>query len=160
LKREDEHVVNGGLEITSELQPLEADVHVVRDGLLAFNVAHVGIDPQPAPVALFLRDHTGSVVGGLLGGWRWGWLYVDKLWVHERYRGDGAGGRLLRAAEAEALAAGCTDAVIDTFSFQARSFYEHHGYTVYATLEGFPPGHRQFFFHKRLVAEPPAPSAL
>ena len=157
---EDERVVDDGLEITSELQPSEADLRAVRDGLLAFNVAHIGQDPQPAPVTLFLRDRTGQVVGGLLGGWRWGWLYVDKLWVHESYRGGGAGSQLLRTAEAEALAAGCTDAVLDTFSFQARSFYEQHGYTVYATLEGFPPGHRQFFFHKRLVAGPQDHSAL
>jgi hypothetical protein len=59
----------------------------------------------------------------------------------------------LLAAEAEAVAAGCTDAVLDTFSFQARRFYEWHGYHVYATLEGYPPGHRQLFLHKRLVIE-------
>lgn len=146
--------MDDGFEITSELQPSERDVRVVRDGLLEFNVAHIGLDPQPSPVALFLRDGGGQVVGGLIGGWRWRWLYVDKLWVHERYRGNGAGSRLLQAAEAEALVAGCTDAVLDTFSFQARSFYERHGYTVYATLEGFPPGHRQLFLHKRLIAGP------
>ena len=59
----------------------------------------------------------------------------------------------MRAAEAEAVAAGCTDAVLDTFSFQARGFYERHGYEVYATLEGYPPGHQQLFLHKRLVSE-------
>jgi GNAT superfamily N-acetyltransferase len=147
--------VNERLEITSEREPSEEDVRVVRDGLLAFNVAHIGLDPQPGQVSLFLRDGDRQVVGGLLGGWRWRWLYVDKLWVDERYRGEGAGSRLLQRAESEALAAGCTDAVLDTFSFQARSFYERHGYTLYATLEGFPPGHRQFFFHKRLIIDPP-----
>jgi GNAT superfamily N-acetyltransferase len=146
--------VDDSLEITSELQPSERDVRVVRDGLLAFNVAHVDLEPQSHPVTLFLRDGEGQVVGGLIGGWRWRWLYVDKLWVHERYRGSGAGSKLLQAAESEALAAGCTDAVLDTFSFQAQPFYERNGYTVYATLEGFPPGHRQFFLHKRLTAEP------
>jgi GNAT superfamily N-acetyltransferase len=152
--------VDDCLEITSELQPSECDVRVVCEGLLEFNVAHIGLDPQSAPVALFLRDGAGQVVGGLIGGWRWRWLYVGKLWVHERYRGNGAGSRLLQAAEAEALAAGCTDAVLDTFGFQAPSFYERHGYKVYATLEGFPPGYRQLFYHKRLMAEPSTRSAL
>lgn len=138
------------LRLTSEARPSEDDVRVVREELLAFNVAHVGIEPRAGKVNLFLRDEAGRVLGGLLGGWRWGWLYVDKLWVHDDYRGRGGGSRLLRAAEDEAMAAGCTDAVLETFSFQAREFYERHGYRVYATLEGFPPGHYQLFFHKLL----------
>lgn len=142
--------VNDELILTSEPHPSEADVRTVRDGLLAFNVEHVGRDPQFASLSLFLRDRSGEVVGGLLGGWRWGWLYIDKLWVRDSHRKHGGGSRLLQAAEAEALAAGCTDAVLDTFSFQARGFYERHGYKAYATLEGYPPGHRQIFLHKRL----------
>lgn len=141
------------LVLTNEPHPSEADVRTVREGLLAFNVEHMGREPRSASVGLFLRDSSGQVVGGLLGGWRWGWLYVDQLWIHDSYRERGAGRRLLLAAEAEAVAAGCTDAVLDTFSFQARGFYERHGYHVYATLEGYPPGHRQLFLHKRLVIE-------
>jgi GNAT superfamily N-acetyltransferase len=143
--------VDDELILTSEPHPSEADVRAVREGLLAFNVEHVGLDPQSASVSLFLRNRSGQVVGGLLGGWRWGWLYIDKLWVQDSYRKRGDGSRLLKAAEAEALSAGCTDAVLETFSFQARGFYERHGYRVYATLEGFPPGYRQLFFHKRLI---------
>jgi len=137
--------------LTSELHPLATDVQVVRDGLLAFNVEHVGLEPRSGSLNLFLRNPRGQVIGGLLGGWRWGWLYIDKLWIQAEHRKLGGGSRLLKAAEAEAIAAGCTDAVVDTFSFQARGFYERHGYEVYATLEGFPPGHRQLFFHKQLV---------
>jgi GNAT superfamily N-acetyltransferase len=142
--------VNDELILTSEPQPSEVDAAVVRDGLLAFNIKNVGLEPRSRAVSLFLRNSAGQVIGGLLGGSRWGWLYVDKLWIQDEYRRHGAGSRLLKAAEAEALAAGCTDVVLDTFSFQARGFYERHGYEVYASLEGFPPGHRQLFLHKRL----------
>ena len=145
--------VSEELVLTSEPHPSEADLRTVREGLLAFNVEHVGREPRSASLSLFLRNSSGQVVGGLLGGWRWGWLYIDKLWIQDSYRERGGGSRLLLAAEAEALAAGCTDAVLDTFSFQARGFYEWHGYHVYATLEGYPPGHRQLFLHKRLVIE-------
>jgi GNAT superfamily N-acetyltransferase len=141
---------NDQLILTSEPHPSDDDLRTVRDGLLAFNVEHIGRDPQSASLSLFLRDCSGRVVGGLLGGWRWGWLYIDKLWVQDSYRKRGGGSRLLEAAEIEAIAAGCTDAVLETFSFQARAFYERHGYRVYAMLEGFPPGYHQLFFHKRL----------
>lgn len=141
---------NDHLSLTNEPNPAAADLEVVKAGLLAFNVEHIQLEPHAHSLNLFLRDPLGQVVGGLLGGWRWGWLYVDKLWVRADYRKRGAGSQLLKAAEAEAAAAGCTDAVLDTFSFQARDFYERHGYVVYATLEGFPPGHRQYFFHKKL----------
>lgn len=145
------------LEVTSERDPRPEDAEAVRAGLLAFNVAHVG-EPDYAPVNLFLRTPEGTVVGGLLGHRRWGWLYVDKLWIHEDYRGGGEGSRLLRQAEEEAIAAGCTEAVLDTFSYQARPFYEKHGYTVYAILEGYPPGYCQYFLRKTLVpAEPNSP---
>jgi GNAT superfamily N-acetyltransferase len=142
--------VDDELILTSESHPLAADVQVVRDGLLAFNVEHVGLEPKGGTLNLFLRNSSGQVIGGLLGGWRWGWLYIDKLWIKAEYRKHGDGSRLLIAAEAEAIAAGCTDAVVDTFSFQARGFYERHGYAAYARLEGFPPGHHQILFHKRL----------
>jgi predicted N-acetyltransferase YhbS len=145
--------VNDKLKLTSEPDASEADLNIVREGLLKFNIEHVGQDPRAGTVSLFLRDGANRVVGGLLGGWRWGWLYVDKLWVEESYRGSGAGSRLLRAAEREAREAGCTDAVLDTFSYQAPSFYERHGYKIYATLEGYPPGYRNFFLHKRLIDE-------
>lgn len=139
------------LSLTSESNPAVTDLEAVKAGLLAFNVEHIQIEPRSGSLNLFLRDPSGQVVGGLLGGWRWGWVYVDKLWIHADHRKLGGGSRLLRAAEAEAAAAGCTDAVVDTFSFQALGFYERHGYVVYAKLEGFPPGFRQFFFHKKLT---------
>ena len=138
------------ISLISDPNPAAADVEAVRAGLLAFNIHHVGREPCPGAVNLFLRDGAGQVVGGLLGWWRWGWLYVDKLWVADAHRHRGYGSQLLHTAEAQAVAAGCTDAVLDTFSFQAQGFYERHGYVVYAALEGYPPGHRQLFLHKRL----------
>ena len=137
--------------LTTEQNPLESDVAIVRDGLLAFNIKHIGREPKSGSLNLFLRDAQDQVRGGLIGGWRWGWLYVDKLWVQDEYRKQGNGTRLLKAAEAQAINAECTDAVLDTFSFQAREFYERNGYAPYATLEGFPPGYQQFFLHKTLV---------
>ena len=128
----------------------EADERAVVRGLLAFNEAWIGPSNEQ-PVRLVARDEFG-VVGGLLGSTRWKWLYVAKLWVDERGRGKGIGTQLLTAAEELARTRGCTDASLDTFEYQARPFYEKLGYELFGTLDGFPPGYRQFYLRKRLLS--------
>jgi GNAT superfamily N-acetyltransferase len=125
------------------------DIQAVRLGLLAFNEARIG-PADERPVHLVVRDEAGAVIGGLLGHTRWRWLYVATLWVSDSARGQGWGTRLLAAAEDEARALGCVGVWLDTFEYQARPFYERLGYQVNGTLEGYPPGYRQYFLHKRL----------
>lgn len=127
----------------------EADEAAIVSGLRAFNEAWIGPSNEQ-PVRLVARDELG-VVGGLLGSTRWKWLYVAKLWVDERGRGKGIGTELLAAAEELARTRGCTDASLDTFEYQARPFYEKLGYELFGTLDGFPPGYRQFYLRKRLL---------
>jgi hypothetical protein len=49
-------------------------------------------------------------------------------------------------------ARGCIGAHLDTFTFQARPFYERHGYAVFGQLDNYPGGHSRFFLSKRLDA--------
>ena len=137
-----------GVQIDCEAS--EDDQAEVVRGLLAFNEAWIGPSNEQ-PVRFVARDEIG-IVGGLLGHTRWDWLYVAKLWVHERGRGQGIGTQLLNAAEELARSRGCTDASLDTFEYQARPFYEKLGYELFGTLEGYPPGYRQFYLRKRLTA--------
>ena len=51
----------------------------------------------------------------------------------------------------KAIERGCTNAHLDTFSFQARPFYEKLGYRVFGTLENHPAGHQHYFMTKSLV---------
>ena len=124
------------------------DEATVARGLLAFNENWIGASNE-LPVKLVARDNEG-IVGGLIGHTRWSWLYVAKLWVHERARGRGVGTRLLTAAEDIARARGCEGASLDTFEYQARPFYEKLGYELFGTLDGYPPGYRQFYLRKSL----------
>ena len=128
----------------------EEDQRTIMRGLLSFNEAWIGPSNEQ-PVRLVARDEIG-IVGGLLGHTKWSWLYVAKLWVDERGRGHGIGTQLLTAAEELARTRGCTDASLNTFEYQARPFYEKLGYALYGTLDGYPPGYRQFYLRKRLIA--------
>jgi GNAT superfamily N-acetyltransferase len=65
-------------------------------------------------------------------------------------RKRGFGKELMKRAETYAIERGCTDAYLDTFSFQARPFYEKLGYRVFGTLENHPVGHQHFFMTKKL----------
>ncbi|PYO09305.1 MAG: GNAT family N-acetyltransferase [Gemmatimonadetes bacterium] len=139
----------GEVRIDNEVS--EADEAAVVRGLLTFNEKWLG-PSNDQPVRFVARDELG-VVGGLLGHTRWNWLYVAKLWVDARARGRGIGTQLLMGAEELARKRGCTDASLDTFEYQARPFYEKLGYELFGTLDGYPPGYRQFYLRKRL--QPP-----
>jgi GNAT superfamily N-acetyltransferase len=102
-----------------------------------------------APVNLALEDEAGTVIGGLYGATMWKWLMIDGLWVDAGHRGQGLGKQLLEAAEAQAIERGCTGSWLGTFDFQARGFYEAHGYEVFAELPGGPPGRRHYHLAKR-----------
>ena len=135
--------------ITVEADANETDVNTVAKGLRAFNVEYIG-PPNEQLVRIFLRSENGEVVGGLLGDIRWRWMYVARLWVSSEYRGKGHGASLMREAEALAVRSGCIGIHLDTFEYQARPFYEKLGYTVFGTLEGYPPNYRQYYLSKRL----------
>ena len=123
----------------------------VRHGIRDADPADVGPrDYQPLEASL--RDSAEKIVGGLYGATMWSWLMIEGLWVDEALRGRGLGRQLLLRSEDIALARGCRGAWLGTFDFQARDFYERLGYTVFAALPGFPPGHTHFHLRKHLSA--------
>jgi GNAT superfamily N-acetyltransferase len=145
-------VQGSDLRVCFDEDPQPADIDVLRDALSASNVAAVGVDDY-RPLALFLRDASDAIVGGLSGATYWGWLHVELLWVREDLRGQSHGGRLLALAEQEAVRRGCRHARLSTFDFQAPAFYLTRGYEVVGTLPDFPPDHRKDYMVKTLAAD-------
>jgi len=94
----------------------------------------------------------GKLRGGLIADTYWNWLDVDDFWLEENARGQGHGRHILQAAEKEAIARGCRFAKLETFSFQARGFYEKCGYNVIGQLDEYPPGQSFFWMQKELTA--------
>ncbi len=138
------------LRIVSEPRAESGDATFVREGLALFNVAVTG-DAYYSPLAIFLKDERGAVLGGALGH-VWGeWLDLDTLWVAEPLRGQGYGAKLLRAAEDEARMQGCYGVFLTTFSFQAPTYYEKFGYEVVADIPDYPKGHSHHVLKKTLA---------
>ncbi|MEK0085918.1 GNAT family N-acetyltransferase [Benzoatithermus flavus] len=135
------------LEVTEA--PAPADVETLLRGLVAFNEPFLG-RPDFRQLAVLARRE-GDLVGGLIGETGRGFLFVDLFWLDAGWRRQGLGSRLLAAAEAEAVARGCHSAWLDTYDFQARPFYERHGFELFGELTGFPNGHRRYFLVKRLA---------
>jgi len=125
------------------------DASVVLRGLREFNEVRLG-PAREQPVRIVVRNEDGHIVGGVLGHTKWEWMYVSTLWVDDALRGQGWGTKLMAAAEELARSRGCTHVSLDTFEYQARPFYEKLGYQLFGTLEGYPPGYRQFYLTKRL----------
>jgi GNAT superfamily N-acetyltransferase len=137
------------LRIVSEPRAESADATFVRKGLALYNVGVTG-HSYYSPLAIFLKDERGAVLGGALGHVWGGWLDLDALWVSELFRGQGYGAKLLQAAEEEARAQGCHGVYLTTFSFQARPFYEKFGYEVVANIPDYPKGHSYYVLKKTL----------
>jgi GNAT superfamily N-acetyltransferase len=138
-----------GLRVSSEPDAPFDLLKVLGEGNNEFNMAATGFRDY-RPVALLLRDDAGVIRGGIWG-WVWAqWLYVANLFVEERVRGRGWGAQLLAAAEDEARLAGARNAYLETYSFQARPFYEARGYEVTGEIKDLPPGGVYYVMRKAL----------
>jgi GNAT superfamily N-acetyltransferase len=137
------------LNIVADLAPQAEETAQVRAALMAFNESRVG-PARVQHVAVYLRDDRGGIRGGLVGFLAWQWLSVEVLWVDESLRGQGYGSSILDRAEGLARDAGCVGAKLDTYEFQARPFYERHGYVVFGVLDGYPANTRTYYCQKML----------
>jgi GNAT superfamily N-acetyltransferase len=137
------------IELVVETQPAARDIEALGRGLTEHALPYTG-RPGFQPLGAFARDANGAVLGGVYGLVNWTWLHVSLLWVSSELRHQGLGSRLLAAIEAAGVERGCSEAHLDTFSYQARPFYERHGYRLFATLEDYPPGHQRLFLRKTL----------
>lgn len=118
--------------------------------LRAHNLSRAG-DPEPETIALVVRDEeTDEIIGGLYGEIFYRWFFIELLAIPEQTQGQGTGSRLIGMAEEVARERGCVGLWLDTFDFQAPSFYERLGFSKFGTLDDFPPGHQRFFMQKRL----------
>ncbi|KXF80751.1 GNAT family N-acetyltransferase [Enterovibrio coralii] len=130
-------------------EPTTADIEEIRAHLIRFNDEKLnGVQEEPA--AIFVTDDDGNKVAGITAE-IWGkWLLIKLLWVNDTYRSHQLGKTLLVQMENHAMSKGCQKSLVETFSFQARSFYEKQGYVCQLTLDDYPVSTATHFLVKQL----------
>jgi GNAT superfamily N-acetyltransferase len=135
-----------GLEVAATR---DAEVsRVVGAGLTAVADALYGPETGRTALAVVAEDH-GAARGALWMVARRDWLFLDLFVLDAEARRQGLGSRMLALAEQEARARGCVGVWLDTYGFQARPFYERHGYRVIGALPDYPAPWQRFLLAKR-----------
>lgn len=129
--------------------PVEETLHVIGEGLRAYNIEAGGASAETHEFVVTARAEDGTLIGGFRCEVYLGGLFVEWAFVDAAHRGSGLGRAMLDAAEAEGARRGATFAHLDTFSFQARGFYERCGYAVFGVLP-YPSGVERFYMKKAL----------
>ena len=131
------------------ISPTENEIKYIREALKQYNNESVGEDGH-TPLNIVEYDENGNIIGGIIGGTYWGWMYVEILWVHENHRHKGIGSNLLIEAEKEAIRRGCHHVHLDTMSWQAPEFYKKLGYKIIGILPDIPNGNQKYLLMKTL----------
>lgn len=131
-----------------EIQTPGDDAHdALSARLVAFNRANTAWDTDVFTVVL--RDEAGDLRGGARGIVRMGAVEIRILWLDEPLRGRGLGKDIVQAVETEARKRGARAALLDTYEFQAREFYERLGYACFGTFD-YPGGVKRFYLSRAL----------
>ena len=129
--------------------PTEEERQAILLPLRAYNASKAD-GAIPENIALLVRDENDQILGGLYARLFYQWLFIDLLSVPEQARGQGMGTQLMQMAEDLARERKCIGLWLDTFEFQAPDFYRKCGYSEIGHIADYPPGHKHFFFQKRL----------
>ena len=105
---------------------------------------------ESEPLNLYIEDEHGEIMAGLVAETFGNWLEIEYLFVKEDLRGQGIGSQLLHQVESEAKKRNCRSVFVNTYQFQAPSFYQNHGYKEVFTLRDYPYDGQRHYYQKDL----------
>lgn len=100
---------------------------IMSNDLVEYESSH-GIDVNYKKFSLVLSDEGGNPIGILNAFTAFAEIYVDDLWVHKSYRGQGYGRKLLEELEAHFAGKGFNNINLVTSAFNAPEFYKKCGF--------------------------------
>lgn len=137
---------------TITMDPTEEEVEEFQKGFEAYNMEQTNGEfnsPQPW-LSLVLKDHGGTIVGGIMTSTLYWTQYLEVLWVDQKYRDVGYGRNLVMEAHRLGKEQGCLSSHTYTFSWQAPEFYQTVGYKLNATYDGYAGGIKEHILMKKL----------
>ena len=125
--------------------------HIIEE-LISYNLSKVEATQNELFVDLSYKiESQGKIIAGIIARmYCWNVVYIDSLWVDDLYKNQHIGTRMLQQVESVSKKMGAYLIHLDTFDFQARDFYEKHGYTVFGKLDDCPRHHCRYFLRKDL----------
>lgn len=139
----------GSYRVGLETAPLAAVKKTIGKGLSAHNKAASG-SYNASDFVAGVRDAKGDLRGGFWVEVYYESAFLKWAWVDPRLQRKGLGRALMAACEDEARRRGARNLWLDTFSFQARPFYEKLGYRLFGTLKMGRAGVERYFLSKDL----------
>lgn len=131
----------------SVTDPLKKEI---MDGFSRHSLAATGFNEISDPVAFTAHDGE-MLIGAAIVAPFWGALHIKNLYVHEKYRGEGWGGRLLQRALEFGKERQLPFAFVETMSFQALDFYRKMGFELEFTRPGYAHGASFHYLRKSLI---------
>ena len=137
-------------QISYETNPKSEDIQILNDGIMEQAKQKKGMK-QLDFFTFFIRDENEKIIGGCGGDNMYGGLFVDQLWVTEKFRGKGYGTQLMQKAEALAKESKCNFIAVNTFDWEALDFYKKLGFYVEFERKGFDKNSVFYFLRKDLI---------
>jgi GNAT superfamily N-acetyltransferase len=123
---------------------------VIKKGIIDYNAPFFGSNPSQ-PFTIYIKNLQSEVIAGLTGFYKGKYARVDLFWVHNEFRYQGLGKKLILKLEEFSKIKGCCYIQLDTFDFQARPFYEKLGFECLGTISRWVEDRDCHFMRKTIL---------
>jgi len=112
-----------------------------------------GVPPNNQKRHQFVAEENDVIIGFVSGLTNHKWFYLSDLWVHEDYRRQGLGAKMLKMLESKVESAGMEHIWTWTTGPSNSRFYESQGYKAFTVFEDFceVEGYHQTGYRKDLM---------
>lgn len=133
----------------NKLNPIEHNF--IESGLYKQALKIRDIGKNNASFAFVVNDDNADIIAAIEGFNYYGCFYIDLFYVKEAARKRGIGSNLLNECEKLAKKRRCSFITVNTMDFEAKPFYEKHGFKVFYVMEGYENNSKMYMMRKNLA---------